>query len=136
MFKKRGTSSYEDYFSKHVATPYLSSVFSRLAGLKKPYLTSLKTKLYLDLPELLGSKIVRQINYNGDERVTHQQFLGFFLALLCGSWNDQLVIAFKCYDSEGKGKISGHDVRSIMANLEFQGASGSILVTDTDASIK
>ena len=60
--------------------PYLSSVYFSLIGRgQKGYLSASKTKQYLNLPELLGNAIVNQINANGDERIDHDEFVGFFL---------------------------------------------------------
>mgnify|MGYP006952961746 CR=1 FL=1 len=60
--------------------PYLSSVFFSLVGRgTKGYLSAAKTKQYLNLPEFLGESFVGQINANGDERIDHDEFVGFFL---------------------------------------------------------
>ena len=40
----------------------------------------------MNLPELLGERIVKQINANGDERIDHDEFVKFFLTLLMGSF--------------------------------------------------
>jgi len=37
------------------------------------------------LPELIGDRIVRQINANGDERIDHDEWVKFMLVVLMGS---------------------------------------------------
>ena len=37
------------------------------------------------MPELIGDRIVRQMNANGDERIDHDEFVKFFLKMLMGS---------------------------------------------------
>jgi hypothetical protein len=56
--------------------PYLSNVYYGLIGRQyKDYLGVVKTKHYLNLPELIGDRIVKQINANGDERIDHDEFV-------------------------------------------------------------
>jgi len=39
----------------------------------------------LNLPELLGLRFVKCVNANGDERIVHDEFVGFFVRLLMGT---------------------------------------------------
>lgn len=79
-------SAQDKYFLKKILVPYLSSVyFSLLAQGFKNYLSTQKTKHYLNLPEQLGNQIIKQINANGDERIDHDEFVGFMLELLMGT---------------------------------------------------
>ena len=52
---------------------------------KKGYLTISKMKNYLNLPELISKRIVKQINGNGDERIDHDEFSRFFTQLFMGT---------------------------------------------------
>ena len=45
----------------------------------------MKMKHYLNLPPLIGDRIVKQMNANGDERIDHDEFIRFMLRLLMGS---------------------------------------------------
>ena len=54
------------------------------------------------MPELIGNRIVSQINENGDERIDHDEWVRFFLTLLMGSLEQKLLIAFKFYDPNGE----------------------------------
>ena len=75
------------FFTREILTPYLSSVYSSLLSKgKKNYLSIDRVKQYLDLPELLGQRIVKQIDANGDDRIGHDEFVKFFLSLLMGSF--------------------------------------------------
>ena len=75
------------FFIKKILGPYLSSVyFSLLERQSKSYISLERLKLYLNLPELLGDRIVRQINANGDERIDHDEFVAFFLKLFMGTF--------------------------------------------------
>ena len=38
----------------------------------------------MNLPELLGTRLVKQINENGDERIDHDEFVNFFVTVLMG----------------------------------------------------
>lgn len=50
----------DDYFVKNILVPYLSSVyFGLIARQSKDYLSCQKTKLYLNLPELIGLRLVK-----------------------------------------------------------------------------
>jgi len=57
-----------------------------LARQNKDYLTPVRIKQYLNLPELIGNRLVKLINANGDERIDHDEFVAFMLKLLMGSF--------------------------------------------------
>ena len=76
----------DQYFVKNLLTPYLSAVYTGLVNRQnKDYLSISKAKSYLNLPPLIGDRIVRQLNANGDERIDHDEFIKFFLKLLMGT---------------------------------------------------
>ena len=77
-------------------------------------------KQYLDLPELLGLRIVNQINANGDERIDHDEFVDFFLQLTMGSFEQKMKIAFACYDADGDESISEDEVELILRSLPLR----------------
>ena len=52
----------------------------------KSYLTFQKAKQYLNLPEILADRLVRQMNANGDERIDHDEFVLFLLRMLMGTF--------------------------------------------------
>ena len=52
----------------------------------------------MNLPGLIGSRITSMINANGDERIDHDEFVGFFIRLFMGSPQQKMKIAFDCYD--------------------------------------
>ena len=62
-------------------------------------------KQYLNLPELLGDRILDQINANGDQRIDHDEFVRFFVKLLMGSHKQKILICFKCFDFENEDEI-------------------------------
>ena len=85
--EKSMSNKLDRYFIKVILIPYLSSIFTSLQakfGHNKDYLNIEKTKKYVNLPELLGSRMVHQINANGDERIDHDEFINFFVTLFMG----------------------------------------------------
>ena len=77
----------DTYFIHEILTPYLSSVYVGLIErqTKRDYLCCRKTKHYLNMPELIGERIVKQINSNGDERIDHDEFIDFMLKVTVGT---------------------------------------------------
>lgn len=77
----------DDYFVNQILVPYLSSVYVGLIERqhKKDYLGIRKSKHYLNMPELIGDRIVKQMNINGDERIDHDEFVDFMLKLTVGT---------------------------------------------------
>ena len=76
----------DNYFIKNILCPYLSSVYNGIIeNQNKEYLLVQKTKQYLNMPELIGERILKQMNLNGDERIDHDEFVKFFLILLMGT---------------------------------------------------
>jgi Ca2+-binding EF-hand superfamily protein len=111
-------SEQDGYFIKHILAPYLSSVyFGLIARSNKDYLSCRKTKQYLNMPELIGDRIVRQMNANGDERIDHDEFVKFFLQLLMGSLQQKMLIAFRVYDVDGDECISDQEVKIVLRNI-------------------
>ena len=77
---------YDKFFVSKMLVPYLSTVyFGLLKRQNKDYLSIKRMKQYMNLPELLGQRIVSQVNANGDARIDHDEFVKFFLKLLMGS---------------------------------------------------
>ena len=113
-------SDKDDYLIKELLVPYLSQVYSGLiARQNKDYLSISKTKQYMNLPELIGHRLILQINANGDERIDHDEFVGFFLKLLMGSLKQKMFIAFKCYDFGNNDSLSKEDVKLLLNNIPF-----------------
>ena len=76
------------YFIKVILVPYLTNVYNSLLNRFNPnksYIWLESLKRYLNLPELLGIRLVKQINDNNDERIDHNEFVEFFIRLLMGS---------------------------------------------------
>ena len=74
------------YFVKNILLPYLSSVYFGIINRgTKDYLSLAKIKQYMDMPDLVGERICRIINANGDERIDHDEFIKFFAQALMGS---------------------------------------------------
>jgi Ca2+-binding EF-hand superfamily protein len=69
------------------------------------------------MPELIGSRLVKQINANGDERIDHDEFVPFFLKLLMGSFEQKMMIAFRCYDIDNDENISEDEVKIVLKNI-------------------
>lgn len=108
----------DKYFINELLVPYLSSVYYAMINQqKKVYLTIGKMKNYLNLPELIGQRIVEQINANGDERIDHDEFVRFFLKLLMGTHQQKMLIAFKCYNNDGDQVISNEEIKIILNNV-------------------
>ena len=74
----------------------------------------------MDLPELLGMRVVNLINANGDERIDHDEFVDFFLKLTMGSFEQKMKIAFGCYDADGDESISEDEVELILRSLPLR----------------
>ena len=71
----------------------------------------------MNLPELIGQRLVNLINANGDERIDHDEFVGFLLKMLMGSLDQKMLIAFKCYDLSQNDHISKQDIKLILNNI-------------------
>lgn len=100
---------------KKMVVPYLSSVFFSLVQRgTKDYVTLAKTKQYLNLPVAIAEAICKQINANGDERIDHDEFVGFMIDVLMGNLEQKMQIAFKCYDPEGNEFINMEDVKQLL----------------------
>ena len=84
------------------------------------------------MPELIGDRIVRQMNANGDERIDHDEFVKFFLKLLMGSLKQKMLIAFRVYDVDGDECISTEEVKIVLRNipLHFEERYGSSFCKD------
>ena len=66
----------DNYFIKKILTPYLSQIYNGIIeNQSKDYLLVKKTKQYLNMPELIGERILKQMNLNGDERIDHDEFV-------------------------------------------------------------
>ena len=100
--------------------PYLSTVYASLIPKQKSYIGVKKMKQYLNLPELIGERIVNQINANGDERIDQDEFVPFFLKLLMGSWKQKMLIAFRCYDVDDDQQISDDEVKIVLQNVPLK----------------
>ena len=72
------------------------------------------------MPELIGDRIVRQMNANGDERIDHDEFVKFFLKLLMGSLEQKMLIAFRVYDVDGDENISDEEVKIVLRNIPLK----------------
>ena len=84
------------------------------------------------MPELIGDRIVRQMNANGDERIDHDEFVKFFLKLLMGSLKQKMLIAFRVYDVDGDECISAEEVKIVLRNipLKFEERYGNSFTKD------
>lgn len=71
----------------------------------------------MNLPELIGMRIMKQMNANGDERIDHDEFVKFFLKMLMGSYEQKMLIAFKCYDVDSDECVSKEEVRVVLRNI-------------------
>ena len=58
------------------------------------------------MPELIGERILKQMNLNGDERIDHDEFVKFFLILLMGTLEQKMLVAFRIYDVDNDENIS------------------------------
>lgn len=72
------------------------------------------------MPELIGDRIVRQMNANGDERIDHAEFVKFFLQMLMGPLEQKMLIAFRVYDVDGDESISEEEVKIVLRNIPNQ----------------
>lgn len=76
-------------------------------------MSALTTKHYLNLPDYIGDRIICQINANGDERIDHDEFVGFLLQACMGSKLQKMMIAFNVYDHDGNKQISAEEVKHV-----------------------
>jgi Ca2+-binding EF-hand superfamily protein len=106
------------FFVKEILVPYLSSVyFGLIKRQNRDYLGIQKTKQYLAMPELIGDRLVKQINANGDERIDHDEFVPFFLKLLMGTLEQKMYIAFRIFDVDDDQSITEDEVRVVLKNI-------------------
>ena len=98
--------------------PYLTEVYTGLINRQtKEYIGVVRMKHYLNLPEIIGERLINQINANGDERIDYDEFVPFFLNLLVGNLEQKMLIAFKCYDIDGDEEITEDEVKIILRNI-------------------
>mmetsp|Transcript_30581 Transcript_30581/g.46900 ORF Transcript_30581/g.46900 Transcript_30581/m.46900 type:complete len:91 (+) Transcript_30581:282-554(+) len=76
----------------------------------------------MNMPELVGERICRIINANGDERIDHDEFIKFFTVALMGSKMQKMHIAFKCYDSDNDDYLTADQVKVVLRNIPFLAA--------------
>ena len=108
----------DNFFVSELLVPYLSAVYFGLTSQqKKGYLTISKMKNYLNLPELISKRIVKQINANGDERIDHDEFSRFFVQLFMGTHEQKMLIAFNCYDADGDQQIDKDEIKIVLNNI-------------------
>ena len=72
------------------------------------------------MPELIGDRITKQINANGDERIDHDEFVQFFMKLLMGTFEQKMLIAFRCYDVDNDENISDEEIRIVLKHIPIQ----------------
>lgn len=75
------------------------------------------TKQYLNMTEVLADRVLQQINDNGDERIDHDEFVGFMLQVAMGTKIQKLMIAFRMYDFDRNQQISMDEVNYIMTHV-------------------
>ena len=100
-------------------SPYLSEVYFGLLErqTRKNYLGIKRTKQYLNLPELIGERVVKLINANGDERIDHDEFVAFFMKALMGTFEQKMYIAFRIYDIDNDQIISEKEVKLVLKGI-------------------
>ena len=69
------------------------------------------------MPEIIGQRILHQINANGDERIDHDEFVTFFLKAFMGTLQQKLLIAFRCFDADRNDKLEEEEVILILKNI-------------------
>ena len=57
------------------------------------------------------------MNANGDERIDHDEFVLSMLKMLMGTFEQKMLIAFKCYDIDGDEQISHREVEAVLRNI-------------------
>jgi Ca2+-binding EF-hand superfamily protein len=72
------------------------------------------------------------MNANGDERIDHDEFVKFFLKMLMGSYEQKMLIAFKCYDVDNDQTISKEEVEVVLKNIpmNIEGRYGNSFAKD------
>ena len=74
-------------FLRDFVTPYLSSVYKCMIEQSgEPHLTVNAMRFYFNLPEVVFTRVLKQINPSGDNIIDHDEWLKFFLRLTCGSF--------------------------------------------------
>lgn len=86
-------------FIRDFVVPYLSDVYYSISNIEGlGYLKEENIKIYCNLPEILGTRLMNLINVNGDPLIDHDEWLEYMLTFLCGSFEHRLFNVFKIYD--------------------------------------
>lgn len=82
-------------FIRDFVVPYLSDVYYSLDKIERiGYVRQETIKTYLGLCEIVGERLMKLINVNGDPLIDHDEWLEYMLRLLCGSFERRLFIVF------------------------------------------
>mmetsp|Transcript_17644 Transcript_17644/g.27301 ORF Transcript_17644/g.27301 Transcript_17644/m.27301 type:complete len:156 (-) Transcript_17644:603-1070(-) len=81
-------------------------------------------KHYLNLPEVLALRIVKQINVSQNQRVSRAEFVSFFLRVFMGSLDQKLAIAYNCFDQDGDNVLEQEEVEIVLKNIPYRQDSG------------
>lgn len=57
------------------------------------------------------------MNANGDERIDHDEFVVFLTNVFMGTLEQKILIAFKCYDSEGEEVITEDEIELVLKHI-------------------
>ena len=57
------------------------------------------------------------MNANGDERIDHDEFVGFFLKVMMGTPEQKLMICFKIYDVEFDESIAPEEIKIVLSHI-------------------
>ena len=71
----------------------------------------------MGMTSIVADRILKQINSNGDERIDHDEFVGFFLRLIMGSMEQRFSIAYKCFDVDNDQIITKQEVKVVLKNI-------------------
>lgn len=72
------------------------------------------------MPELIGDRMVRLINANGDERIDHDEFVPFMLKVCMGTLEQKMMIAFRIYDMDNDQMITEKEAKLVLRSIPIQ----------------
>lgn len=66
---------------------------------------------------MIADRLIKQMNSNGDERIDHNEFVGFFMKLLMGPIEKRMEIAWRIFDFDNDENLTQDEIMVVMKNI-------------------